>query len=99
VAAASRQFDLTPAEIESWAEDGKRGMEAALRANAEAELLDQRGVFGGFTSSWSDSRGSDGACISRQESDNKEELMQPRNGEKHGRLAVQNAPPERELGS
>ncbi len=27
VAAASRQFDLTPAEIESWVEDGKRGME------------------------------------------------------------------------
>nr|WP_245546378.1 hypothetical protein [Frateuria aurantia] len=32
VAAASRQFDLTPAEIESWVEDGKRGMENALRA-------------------------------------------------------------------
>ena len=33
VAAASRQFDLTPAEIESWIEDGKRGMENALRTN------------------------------------------------------------------
>ena len=27
VTQASRQFDLTPAEIESWVEDGKRGME------------------------------------------------------------------------
>jgi len=35
VAAASRQFDLTPAEIESWIEDGKRGMESALRAKPE----------------------------------------------------------------
>src|SRR5690606_18528270 len=35
VAAASRQVDLTPAEIDSWAEDGKRGMENALRAKPE----------------------------------------------------------------
>jgi transposase-like protein len=35
VAAASRQFDLTPAEMESWVEDGKRGMENALRAKPE----------------------------------------------------------------
>jgi len=35
VAVASRQFDLTPAEIESWVEDGKRGMENALRAKPE----------------------------------------------------------------
>ncbi|WP_313272645.1 DUF1153 domain-containing protein [Stenotrophomonas sp.] len=35
VAAASRQFDLTLAEIESWVEDGKRGMENALRAKSE----------------------------------------------------------------
>ncbi|AFC86011.1 DUF1153 domain-containing protein [Frateuria aurantia] len=35
VAAASRQFDLTLAEIESWVEDGKRGMENALRAKPE----------------------------------------------------------------
>lgn len=26
VAEASRQFDLTPSEIDSWLEDGKRGM-------------------------------------------------------------------------
>ncbi len=35
VAGASRQFDLTPAEIESRVEDGKRGMENALRAKPE----------------------------------------------------------------
>lgn len=35
VAEASRQFDLAPAEVESWVEDGKRGMENALRAKPE----------------------------------------------------------------
>lgn len=35
VAQASRQFDLTPSEIESWVEDAKRGMENALRAKPE----------------------------------------------------------------
>ena len=35
VAEASRQFDLPPAELESWVEDGKRGMENALRAKPE----------------------------------------------------------------
>lgn len=35
VAAASRQFDLTPAEIESWVDDGKRGTANALRAKSE----------------------------------------------------------------
>lgn len=35
VAAASRQFDLPPSEIEGWVEDGKRGMENALRAKPE----------------------------------------------------------------
>lgn len=35
VAEACRQFDLTPSEIESWVEDGKRGMESALRAKPE----------------------------------------------------------------
>ncbi|KPL48467.1 transposase [Xanthomonas axonopodis] len=35
VAAASRQFDLPPAEIENWVEEGKRGMENALRAKPE----------------------------------------------------------------
>ncbi|WP_373467319.1 transposase [Geothrix sp. 21YS21S-4] len=32
VAETSRAFDLPPSEIEGWIEDGKRGMENALRA-------------------------------------------------------------------
>ena len=32
VAEASRAFDLTPSEIESWVDEAKRGMENALRA-------------------------------------------------------------------
>lgn len=35
VAEASRQFDIPPSEIESWVEDGKRGLENALRAKPE----------------------------------------------------------------
>ena len=35
VAEASRAHDLPPSEIESWVEDGKRGMENALRANPQ----------------------------------------------------------------
>lgn len=35
VAEASRQFDLTPAEIEEWVEQGKSGMENAIRAKPE----------------------------------------------------------------
>ena len=31
VVEASRSFDLTPTEIEEWVEEGKRGMENALR--------------------------------------------------------------------
>jgi len=31
VAEASRSFDLAPSEIEEWVEEGKRGMENALR--------------------------------------------------------------------
>jgi hypothetical protein len=34
-AGASRAYDLPPSEIEKWAEDGKRGMENALRANPQ----------------------------------------------------------------
>lgn len=33
VAEASRAYDLTPSEVEAWVDDGKRGMENALRAN------------------------------------------------------------------
>jgi transposase-like protein len=32
VAEASRSFDMPPSEIEDWVEEGKRGMENALRA-------------------------------------------------------------------
>ena len=32
VAEASRTYDLTPSEIEEWFEDGRKGMENALRA-------------------------------------------------------------------
>ena len=32
VSEASRQFDLAPSEIEEWVDQGKAGMENALRA-------------------------------------------------------------------
>src|SRR3546814_9215518 len=35
VAEASRQFDLTPSEIEDWVDQGKAGMENALRTKPE----------------------------------------------------------------
>src|SRR6201986_1129832 len=35
VAEASRAHDLPPSEIELWGEDGKKGMENALRANPQ----------------------------------------------------------------
>ena len=35
VAEASRAFDITPSEIETWIEEGKRGLENALRAKPE----------------------------------------------------------------
>lgn len=35
VAEASRAYDLPPSEIEAWVEDGKRGMENALRSNPQ----------------------------------------------------------------
>ena len=34
VAKASRQFDLTPSEIESWMDDAKRGMENAASSTS-----------------------------------------------------------------
>ena len=33
VSEASRSFDLSPSEIESWVDDAKRGMENSLRTN------------------------------------------------------------------
>lgn len=35
VSEASRAYDLMPSEIECWVEEGKRGMENALRAKPE----------------------------------------------------------------
>ncbi len=35
VAEASRAHDLLPSEIENWVDEGKRGMENALRAKPE----------------------------------------------------------------
>jgi transposase-like protein len=43
VAEASRSFDVSPAEIEAWVEDGKRGMENALRATPLAASAGERG--------------------------------------------------------
>lgn len=33
VSEASRQYDLSPSEVEQWVDDAKRGMVNALRAN------------------------------------------------------------------
>ena len=35
VAEASRAYDLSPSEVEGWVDEGKRGMENALRAKPE----------------------------------------------------------------
>lgn len=39
VSEASRAYDLMPSEIECWVEEGKRGMENALRAKPEDAAL------------------------------------------------------------
>lgn len=53
VAEASRQFDLQPSEIEEWIDQGKAGMENALRAKPEdvreqyeRQLKDLREAYG-----------------------------------------------------
>jgi len=53
VAEASRTHDLPPSELEKWIEDGKRGMENALRANPqdvreqyEKQLKDLQEAYG-----------------------------------------------------
>ncbi|WP_341646111.1 DUF1153 domain-containing protein [Thauera sp. SDU_THAU2] len=35
VSEASRAYDLPPSEIEGWMEDGRKGMENALKANPQ----------------------------------------------------------------
>ena len=53
VSEASRSYDLSPSEIEGWVDDGKRGMENALRANLldvkeqyERQLKDLQEAYG-----------------------------------------------------
>jgi transposase-like protein len=53
VAEASRSYDLPPSEIEAWVEDGKKGMENALKANPsdvreeyEKQLKDLQEAYG-----------------------------------------------------
>lgn len=53
VAEASRAFDLQPSELEQWVEEGKRGMENALRTNPldvrqqyEKKLSDLQEAYG-----------------------------------------------------
>ena len=53
VAEASRAYDLPPSEIESWVDEGKRGMENALRTNPldlkekyERQLKELHEVYG-----------------------------------------------------
>ncbi|MBQ0962018.1 DUF1153 domain-containing protein [Ideonella sp. 4Y11] len=53
VAEASRTYDLPPSEIEGWMEDGRRGMENALKANPqdvreqyERQLKDLQEAYG-----------------------------------------------------
>lgn len=35
IAEACRQYDLTPSEVESWVDEGQRGLENALRARPQ----------------------------------------------------------------
>ena len=53
VSEASRAYDLNPSEIEEWVEEGKRGMENALRTKPlevkeqyERQLRDMQEAYG-----------------------------------------------------
>jgi transposase-like protein len=53
VAEASRTYDLTPSEIETWVDDAKKGMENSLRATPqdihaqyEKQLKDLQEAYG-----------------------------------------------------
>lgn len=53
ISEASRTYDLPPSEIEGWVEDGKKGMENALRASPldirnqyERQLKDLQEAYG-----------------------------------------------------
>jgi transposase-like protein len=56
VAEVSRKYDLTPATIEEWMEDARRGMENQLRARPkdvaaiyEEKIKDMKAVIGELT--------------------------------------------------
>lgn len=53
VAEASRTYDLAPSEVENWVQDGRKGMENALKANPldvrqqyEKQLRDLQEAYG-----------------------------------------------------
>lgn len=53
LAQASRTFDITPSQLEQWVDEGKRGMENALRTNPldvrqmyEKKLSDLQEAYG-----------------------------------------------------
>lgn len=53
MAEASRAYDLAPSEIEEWVDDGKKGMENALRTKPlevkeqyERQLREQQDAYG-----------------------------------------------------
>ena len=53
ISEASRAFDLNPSEVEQWVDEGKRGMENALRTNPldvrqqyEKKLSDLQEAYG-----------------------------------------------------
>ena len=53
ISEASRSFDLPPSEVEEWVEEGKRGLENALRAKPldikeqyERQLKELQGAYG-----------------------------------------------------
>lgn len=53
VAEAWRSFDLTPSEVEEWVDEGKRGMENALRSKPieireqyEKQIMDLQKAYG-----------------------------------------------------
>ena len=56
VAEVSRKYDLTPAEIEEWMEDARKGMENQLRARPkdiaamyEEQIKEMKAVIGELT--------------------------------------------------
>ena len=63
VAEASRQYDLTPSEIQDWIDQGKAGMENALRAKPEDPRAVREAAQGPSGSLW---RGDAGAACPKK---------------------------------